>query len=482
MFALAANGPLAQWQPDVRLSDFPASSRTDLHNARNIAAEGNMVHAVWVDFRFGASGEIFYKRSTNKGVNWGADTRLTDNIGSSIQGNIAVSGQFVHLVWRDSHHGNPEIYYKRSTDGGTSWEAEVRISNDPDGSRYPMVAVSGQTVHIIFDDERHGGTEVYYRRSSDNGANWGSETRLTNVTGASYLCSIAVEGHNVHITWEDSRDGANREIYYKRSTDGGLSWGADTRLTNDPAKSYFSSIAVSEQVVHVMWNDERNGNMEIYYKRSTDGGANWSADTRMTNNATESEMACVTAFGQSVHLVWQDAPGQVEIMYRRSTDGGLSWDPQVQLSASSYLSWYPTVAVGDSVVHVVWEDFRDGSSAEIYYKRNPNGNPNGITQISSNIPESFSLGQNYPNPFNPKTNVRIQMPNSGFVKLTVFDITGKEVAVLVNESLSAGTYNVDFDASNLASGTYFYRMIVGGNPNNGMKNGFTDVKRMVLIK
>jgi hypothetical protein len=99
--------------------------------------------------------------------------------------------------------------------------------------------------------------------------------------------------------------------------------------------------------------------------------------------------------------------------------------------------------------------------------------PIGITPISTEVPEGFSLGQNYPNPFNPKTNVRIQMPKSGNVKLTVFDITGKEVKVPVSEYLAAGTYNIDFDASFLASGTYFYRMETVG---------FADVKKMILIK
>ncbi|HMQ78546.1 MAG TPA: proprotein convertase P-domain-containing protein [Ignavibacteria bacterium] len=104
----------------------------------------------------------------------------------------------------------------------------------------------------------------------------------------------------------------------------------------------------------------------------------------------------------------------------------------------------------------------------------------GIQNISGEVPERFSLGQNYPNPFNPKTNIRIQMPNNGSAKLTVFDIAGKEVAVLVNDELNAGTYDVDFDGSNLASGTYFYKLVVGENTNNG--EGFSDVKKMVLIK
>ena len=97
----------------------------------------------------------------------------------------------------------------------------------------------------------------------------------------------------------------------------------------------------------------------------------------------------------------------------------------------------------------------------------------GIQNISGEVPEKFSLGQNYPNPFNPMTNIGLRIADFGFVSLKVFDITGKEVAVLVNEELNAGVYNVDFDASHLSSGTYFYRMETAG---------FSDVKKMIVIK
>lgn len=97
----------------------------------------------------------------------------------------------------------------------------------------------------------------------------------------------------------------------------------------------------------------------------------------------------------------------------------------------------------------------------------------GIQNISSEIPEGFSLSQNYPNPFNPVTNIRLNIAKSGLVLMKVYDITGKEVAVLVNEDLSAGVYNVDFDASMLSSGTYFYSMETAG---------FRDVKKMVVVK
>lgn len=97
----------------------------------------------------------------------------------------------------------------------------------------------------------------------------------------------------------------------------------------------------------------------------------------------------------------------------------------------------------------------------------------GIQNINSNTPSSFSLEQNYPNPFNPVTNIRFSIYKSGFVTLKVYDIKGSEVAALVNMQLSAGSFEYDFNAANLPSGAYFYRLTAGD---------FSEVKKMILIK
>lgn len=97
----------------------------------------------------------------------------------------------------------------------------------------------------------------------------------------------------------------------------------------------------------------------------------------------------------------------------------------------------------------------------------------GITINNGEIPATYSLEQNYPNPFNPETNIKFGLPKSGNVKLAIYDLTGKEVAVLLNDFKQAGSYTFSFNGSNLSSGVYFYR-IVSGN--------FVETKRMVLIK
>lgn len=97
----------------------------------------------------------------------------------------------------------------------------------------------------------------------------------------------------------------------------------------------------------------------------------------------------------------------------------------------------------------------------------------GIQQVSNEVPENYLLGQNYPNPFNPTTNIKFSIPKSGNVTLKVFDILGKQVAELVNEYKSTGSYVVDFNAANLSSGIYFYRLET---------EGLIETKKMLLVK
>ena len=89
------------------------------------------------------------------------------------------------------------------------------------------------------------------------------------------------------------------------------------------------------------------------------------------------------------------------------------------------------------------------------------------------VPNTYALSQNYPNPFNPSTIINYQLPKSGYTKLSIYNMLGQEVKVLINEFQQAGTYDVKFDASELTSGVYFYKIQSGS---------YTDTKKMTLVK
>jgi hypothetical protein len=99
--------------------------------------------------------------------------------------------------------------------------------------------------------------------------------------------------------------------------------------------------------------------------------------------------------------------------------------------------------------------------------------PLGVINYSGEVPQGYSLEQNFPNPFNPETNIKYSLPEEGFVSLKVYDLAGKEAAVLINQEQRAGTYELNFDASGLTSGIYFYTLEAGS---------FTQTKKLTLIK
>jgi endo-1,3(4)-beta-glucanase len=120
-------------------------------------------------------------------------------------------------------------------------------------------------------------------------------------------------------------------------------------------------------------------------------------------------------------------------------------------------------------------NFDNGSSQSnvMYWILTRMYNPIGVSNISGEVPGMYSLGQNYPNPFNPVTSFRFDIPAGGNVRLAVYDALGREVQVLVNSELKAGTYKAEWNASGFASGVYFYRLTSGG---------YSKTMKMVLVK
>ncbi len=369
---ILTNFLFCQWEQDIRLTNDVNNSFLPVNNQRAIFSNGDTIHIVWEDDRNG-NYEIYYKRSLNNGNTWGNDFRLTVNPNLSTQPSISVSGLNVHVVWLDTRDGNWEIYYKNSSDGGNTWSADKRLTNNPSYSYSPCVFASSSYVHVVWVDERDGNKEIYYKRSTDNGNTWGNDLRLTDNPFTSTNPSLWVSGSNVHIVWQEDRDG-NYEIYYKRSVDGGNTWSSDIRLTNNPNNSLYPSISASGSNIHVVWVDERDGNEEIYYKRSNDNGNSWGSDLRLTNNPQYSFYPYIFSSGSNVHVVWTDTrDGNREIYYKNSRDGGNNWEIDFRLTNNPNVSQRPFISVSGSNVHVIWMDDRDGNW-EIYYKRNKTGN------------------------------------------------------------------------------------------------------------
>ncbi len=169
-------------------------------------------------------------------------------------------------------------------------------------------------------------------------------------------------------------------------------------------------------------------------------------------------------------------------VYTRSPDQISAFDasatPIVQFGSGPNIN---SVKADDGTHKVVYfgfafEQLNDLTIADTLVKRSVQWLTEGIVldnPVEESVPSEYTLEQNYPNPFNPATTISYSIPKESQVSLVIFDIMGRQVAELVNSKQSAGSYNIQFDASSVASGTYFYKLTAGE---------FISVKKMVLLK
>ncbi len=431
----------AQWEPDVRLTYNDSASNTD-ENLRCIAAvPGGTVHIVWYDKRDG-NGEIYYKRSTDWGMTWAPDTRFTYQDSISAFPTIAATGSDAHVVWEDARDRHRrEIYYKRSTDSGVTWTPDTRLTYNDTSEGFANVYVLNADVHLIWTAFPIGKPEVYYKRSTDRGLTWTPEERLSNLPGDSWATGLSLSGTNVHLIFHNWRNN-NWEVYYRRSTDRGTSWSSEQRLSDSLNYSWYPTIAGAGSNLFLVWGDCRDGNYEIYLKRSTDSGITWSPDTRLTDDPAMSEQPCITLSGNNIHVVWVESrDGNYEIYYKRSTDDGATWSSDARLTNATNSSLGASISAADSVVHVLWNDLRDGNY-EIYYKRNPTGNL-GVEELSPPSLTPYASRLKFiPNPFTSFSAV----PGHEGERFSLYDVSGRKVGTYrgdrVGEGLAPGVYFV----------------------------------------
>ena len=466
-YLMAMPSPLhAQWEADRKISTAEVSARLNENMGRCLAASGDTLHVVWWDSNNNGSA-IFYKHSYDAGTSWSADQRLTDIPGSADFPSIAVSGAIVHIAYRDTSNTPYTSYYKRSRDGGNTWETKVSL-----GEYYwwPSISYDGSSVYVALNSNSPGNSEVHFRRSTDNGTSWENVIQISNASGRSEDPTIAAGGGSVHFAWNDNRTGI-MQTFYRRSSDNGSTWGQEVQLTHSTLFAYCPLLHVTGSHVDLAWGDRRSGNYNIFFLQSADEGSTWGPEKQLTFTAGTSVYPVIARDGSNIHLVYWTMNEDVYYLY--SSDGGFTWKSSLSLVSAGTKPGYPYIAASGSMLHVIWVDQRDGHSA-IYYKRNPTGNlksMNSIGNAARPIASDISFNA-YPNPFSQTICIEfnfqsepagIVSTSGGETSFNVYDIFGRKVLDLSDRIIYpfvAG--NLTMNSSQLPSpGIYYCRFTAG---------------------
>ena len=358
----------------------------------------------------------------------------------------------VHFINPDTgwvggdHNSITEIM--RTTDRGLSWESYT-LTSASDYGNYDIEFIDGGAGQPPRGFVSAGLSLVW--KTDDYGENWVDIG--FGGCGANSLRSISFI--NKDEGWFVGEPSATQEVTIVHTTDGGQTYESQTNPTDPDIRLNSVSFADSQHGIAA-----GVGTTILY---TSDGGSNW-------------ESSPVSNYRwQSVHLNQSGNAWAVgrngTIIY--STDWGYTWTTQ-ESGVSSELR--EVIFINDNEGWIVG----GGTGLPGVILHTTTGGL--VTDVNeNNIVSQFELHQNYPNPFNPKTNIRFQIPERGFVTLKVFDVLGNEVTALVNEEREAGDYEITFNPEDLGSGVYFYQL-KAVDPESGSGRGFFQTKKMILVK
>lgn len=425
-----------------------------------------------ITIKYSASGSLLWSSVYN---GKGNDDDLSSAVAVDGLGNVYVTGFSVGLTSSEDY-----ITIKYNSAGDEQW---INTYDNPDMNDIDIansMALDGSGNIYVTGYSIGNGSSEDYATVKYNSAGDELWVRRYNGTGNDYdiTSGLAIdEAGNVIVTGYSLGIGSSEDYAtIKYDPQGNILW--DNRY-NGSSNSYDISTSITADNlgnVYVTGYSYDDINSEDYatIKYSPDGQQEWIS----IYNGTGGDFDIATS-------VKADAKGDIYV-----TGYSYDFDTKENYATVKYNSagdeqWveiFNGESNGSDIASSLISDVNDNIYVTGYSYDGPNSidyvtfkysQTVGINQISNSVAGGYELMQNFPNPFNPVTKIRYEIPNSNFVSLKVFDISGKEVSVLVNRIQSPGSYEVSFDASDLTSGIYYYRLET--------KN-FSASKKMLLIK
>jgi hypothetical protein len=225
----------------------------------DIAVFESNLHVIYMDY----NSTLSYIRSTNNGITWSKPHVISATYMRSTHTAIAVNENNVHVVWEDFHFAQTELFYIKSEDDGLTWGNIINITCSPlSSNRYVDMDIDNGCIYVVFGNEENT-RQLYFCYSEDNGVTWVRNIKLTNSTEDIFYPVIGTENSRIFVAWKQQYSG----IFYKYSNDRGATWSSNTLLTVNTSYNVWPEIDSNNNAFHFVWMSDRDGNMEIYYKR-----------------------------------------------------------------------------------------------------------------------------------------------------------------------------------------------------------------------
>jgi len=436
------------------------------NNTDYAAAKDTERYIVWEH-----SDSIMIVSSIDNGVTWNAarsvyySSFLTKPVAAVLtNGDICVA-------WQERISGSVRIRSFISQDKGQTWSQPVTISTSGSNDGICLVAGENNKAYASWHSNN-----VHVLFSTFSNGIWSSPEQLDKSTTAAVWSSITSCGDTLYAVW---REGEEKicHVFFTSSFNGGMSWDTPRQIVFLTPSSDPSVAAIHDGHLVVAFQSLK----EIYAVVSSDFGTTFSSPVKLSGQGLFARVVGNESgfFGIAYErLPSRSTPKESkekELGFVYTMDFGMTFSEDKALTNQGGKSFSSVTMTGDNEITAYCINKKDGK-ASVIVKRGLISNITNVT-ISAIIPEHIYL-LNYPNPFNPTTNIVFSIARQENVTLTVFNIQGREIATLVDESLEPGEYSIEFNNQysnlpHLSSGTYFYQLITPS---------FSLEKSMTLIK
>jgi hypothetical protein len=447
---------------NVIVNDDPTG--TSWQSLPDIAVDANgKIHVVWLDDR-DATRDVYYSNSTNGGVSFNGSARVGDaNDGGTplkVSPEIAVdSNGKIHIAWH-SHNGTAfNVYVANSTDGGLTFKTNSKIADNlPQIQLVPDIAVYGSNnVYVVWSDNRNSNSDIYFARSTDSGLNYGTNIKINDDAGSTVqgFSRVVVDSNGIiHIIWQDQRNG-DFDIYYSNSTNSGVSFTANKNIAGgtsaDEVESYIT--VDNNDNVYVTYTNNTGGFSNISLTKSTDAGDTWSSPVQVNDviwNATQTYSSVAVNSTGKVFVAFEDNrsnPTAItpDIYISNSTNGGASFgsDDIVNNDTGSNDHLLPKMAVGnDDSIYIIWADDRDSDYNIYLAKIQGESAVNNPPNIVSMTADPTIANPGGSSYINVTANDLDSDPLTYYYNVTGGSITGTGYNVTWNAPLTPGVYNI----------------------------------------
>jgi len=325
--------------------------------AKRIAVNNANVYVVWTDDAAGPT-ELYFRKSGDSGKSWKTPKRLSAAGEYAFSPDVAVNGSNVYVVWEQ----NSALYFRKSANGGGKWKPAVKIAAPELYPKNIRIAVSGLNIYVVWDQadtEIPGVNLVFIMKSANRGKTWGTPVALTERTAENSYPDVAASGANVYVVWQ--RNPSLGDIFFRRSADAGKTWQAEVNLSDTPTvESRDPGVEAQGSLVYVVW-DEETYYQGIYFRRSSNSGVTWPTATRLTTDAETPGGPDIAAKNANVGVAYfYLADTDTEAYLRTSVNSGAGWN-LTRLTNNSGGSIFPSAAYSKTKIYVAYLDDSTGN-------------------------------------------------------------------------------------------------------------------------